>query len=185
MYLFFDTETTGRNPHTARLVQLAFIVADEGGKTTETYNEVIKPVGFSIPKQASAIHGITQKEALETGVECKEAVEALHSAIIRTNVVVCHNFGYDIKIIDNEIGHHCIFGKKMSGLKYICTMLGSMHFCNLPNPYGYDNPKYPRLSELHEKLFGCDFDNAHNALADVQATMKCFFELKRLGILKT
>ena len=37
--------------------------------------------------------------------------------------------------------------------------------------------------ELHQKLFGCDFDNAHDSSADIAATEKCFWELKKRGIL--
>ena len=46
----------------------------------------------------------------------------------------------------------------------------------LPGPYGF---KYPSLNELHNWLFGCSFEGAHDALDDVKATAKCFFELKR------
>ena len=35
----------------------------------------------------------------------------------------------------------------------------------------------PRLAELHEKLFGKDFGDAHDASYDVAATARCFFGL--------
>jgi hypothetical protein len=38
--------------------------------------------------------------------------------------------------------------------------------------------------ELHRKLFGCDFEGAHDASFDVAATAKCFWELVRLGVIK-
>jgi hypothetical protein len=37
--------------------------------------------------------------------------------------------------------------------------------------------------ELHWKLFGADFEGAHDALADITATVKCLFELVRLGVI--
>ena len=43
----------------------------------------------------------------------------------------------------------------------------------------------PKLSELHRILFGTGFEDAHNALADVEATAKCFWKLKELGIIKS
>ncbi|MBC7525895.1 MAG: 3'-5' exonuclease, partial [Flavobacterium sp.] len=52
------------------------------------------------------------------------------------------------------------------------------NFCAIPGPYGY---KWPKLSELHYKLFQTGFEEAHNAAADIQATAKCFWELKRMG----
>jgi hypothetical protein len=39
------------------------------------------------------------------------------------------------------------------------------------------------LSELHTKLFGKDFEGAHDAFADIDATEKCFWELKKIGIM--
>jgi DNA polymerase III epsilon subunit-like protein len=60
------------------------------------------------------------------------------------------------------------------------SMTSSVDFCKIPGKYGY---KYPQLQELHKELFGVGFDDAHNSAADVEATLKCFQELKRRGIL--
>ena len=43
--------------------------------------------------------------------------------------------------------------------------------------------KWPKLTELHVKLFGEAFAEAHNASADVEATARCFLELIRLGVI--
>jgi DNA polymerase III epsilon subunit-like protein len=37
--------------------------------------------------------------------------------------------------------------------------------------------KYPKLKELHQFLFGEDFSNAHDAMADIEATKRCFLKL--------
>jgi DNA polymerase-3 subunit epsilon len=42
--------------------------------------------------------------------------------------------------------------------------------------------KWPRLTELHFKLFESSVVETHNAAADVATCAKCFFELKRLGV---
>lgn len=62
-----------------------------------------------------------------------------------------------------------------------CTMKSATDYCKLPGKKGF---KAPRLSELHQVLFGTDFDHAHNALADVEATARCFWELKKRGVIK-
>lgn len=41
--------------------------------------------------------------------------------------------------------------------------------------------KIPKLSELHFKLFAKEFEEAHNASADVEASARCFWELVRIG----
>lgn len=63
--------------------------------------------------------------------------------------------------------------------RQICTMNESTDLCKIPGPYGY---KWPKLEELHKHLFGKTFDNAHDALADVRATARCLFELRRRGM---
>jgi DNA polymerase III epsilon subunit-like protein len=61
-----------------------------------------------------------------------------------------------------------------------CTMQAATDYCRLPGQYGY---KWPSLQELHTKLFGQPFEGAHNALVDVRACARCYFELKRLGVM--
>ena len=59
-------------------------------------------------------------------------------------------------------------------------MKKSTNYCKLDGPYGY---KWPKLSELHYKLFGIGFEEAHNAAVDINATAKCFWEMKKIGVL--
>jgi DNA polymerase III epsilon subunit-like protein len=62
----------------------------------------------------------------------------------------------------------------------ICTMERTTDFCAIKGFYGY---KWPKLSELHYKLFDFHFEEAHNASIDVKATAKCFWELKNMGLI--
>jgi hypothetical protein len=59
-------------------------------------------------------------------------------------------------------------------------MESSVDYCKIESKYGY---KWPKLSELHIKLFGEDFEGAHNALADIEATAKCFWKLRDLKLM--
>jgi DNA polymerase III epsilon subunit-like protein len=59
-------------------------------------------------------------------------------------------------------------------------MQSSTDFCKIKGRRGY---KWPSLEELHILLFGDTFESAHSALADVRACAKCFFELKRRGVI--
>ena len=62
----------------------------------------------------------------------------------------------------------------------LCTMKSSTGYCKIPGNYGY---KWPKLSELHLKLFGEDFEEAHDASADINATEKCFWEMRKIGLI--
>lgn len=188
-YLFFDTETTGlprswSAPMTdvenwPRLVQLAWILFDEDGKELQSGNNIIHPEGFVIPADSSRIHGITTERALAEGIPVRNALEVFRDKIGESSHIVAHNIDFDEKIIGAEfiraeISHD--FQKK----KKICTMKSTVNFCAIPSPRGY---KWPQLSELHTKLFGETFKDAHDASVDISATAKCFWELKKRGIL--
>ncbi len=187
MYLFFDTETTGlpknwKAPITdlnnwPRLVQLAFLYYDGNGNKISEGDFIVKPEGFTIPADASRIHGISTERALKEGKSLKEVLEYFHSLISNAEVLVAHNMSFDEKIVGAEylrIGMQNSIPTK----KKICTMQSTTNFCALNGPYGY---KWPKLSELHYKLFKTGFDEAHNAAVDITATAKCFWELKRIG----
>ena len=183
--LYFDTETTGvplnyKAPSSdtnnwPRLVQLAWILTDEEGTRIHTGNLVIKPDGFVIPADATKVHGITTQRAKEEGVPLAEVIERFKSDLDMATYIVGHNIEFDKKIVGAEmirLGMKDELEKKKS----YCTMQSSIDFCKIPGKYGY---KYPKLQELYKKLFGSEFENAHDAMSDIEATEKCFWELKK------
>ncbi|MBI5201629.1 MAG: 3'-5' exonuclease [Elusimicrobia bacterium] len=189
MKLFFDTETTGvpknyKAPASdtrnwPRLVQLAWLLTDDGGKELSQAEYIIKPEGFTIPAEASKIHGITTELALEKGVELRKAVDALLADLAKAKELIAHNIDFDEKIVGAELirlGHPNLVETKPRK----CTMRSATNYCALPGPYGF---KWPKLVELHQKLFKETFDGAHDALVDVKACARCYFELVRLGVL--
>jgi len=189
MYLFFDTETTGipRNYKASvsdldnwpRLVQIAWIVTDDSENEIKSSEYIIKPNGFSIPKEAARIHGITTEIASQSGVDLAPVLEEIAEDVAAASAIIAHNMQFDEKILGAEflrMGHlNAIDGKPRK-----CTMQSSTNFCRIPGPYGN---KWPKLQELYNKLFHKGFDNAHSALADVRACSKCYFELRRIGIM--
>ncbi len=189
MYLFFDTETTGLPkkwdaPVTdldnwPRLVQIAWLYFDEQGNEITNRSAIIKPEGFSIPKESADVHGISTEMAMKQGIALEKILKEFSEMTGKTKFLVAHNMSFDEKIIDAEYLRKGI-QKSLFSPKKICTKESSTKFCKLPGNYGY---KWPSLSELHVKLFDCDFEDAHDALIDVKACAKCFFELKNRGVL--
>ncbi len=187
MYLFFDTETTGlpRNwkaPVTdvnnwPRLVQLAYLLYDNNGNKVSGGDFIIKPEGFIIPVAASRVHRITTERAISEGQSIAHVLQHFDSLIRQASFLVAHNMSFDEKIVGAEFIRNGMQNSVASKNK-ICTMQRSTNFCAIYGPYGY---KWPKLSELHYKLFGIGFDEAHNAAVDITATVKCFWELRRIG----
>lgn len=190
MYFFFDTETTGlpknwKAPVTdlnnwPRMIQVGFITYDNKGHHLETKDYIIRPEGFTIPVEASNIHGITTERALDEGVALRDVLEELYQKIEASELLVAHNMAYDEKILGAEFLRNQ-YSNIVAQRNRLCTMQATVNYCNIQGPYG---PKWPRLSELHIKLFGKDFEGAHNALADIQATADCFWKLKELQIIR-
>jgi DNA polymerase III subunit epsilon len=191
MILFFDCETTGlpRNykapvsdtANWPRLVQLAWLVCDEDGTELEAKDFIVKPEGFKVPDEAAKLHGVSDERARKEGHPLPLVLGAFDKALSGSDLLVAHNIAYDEKIVGSEFWRH---GQNdpLAGKKKLCTMLSAVDFCRLPGNYG--KYKWPKLKELHQKLFNCDFADAHNAIADIRATAKCFFELKKRGVIR-
>lgn len=187
--LFFDTETTGlpKNwkakmtdlDNWPRIIQLAAHRFDESGNEIESFELLIKPDGWTIPTDQFWIdNGFTQKENELNGVSIKEALELFIRHHDESICMVAHNMDYDYNVLGAELiraGMKC-----KTRIQRFCTKEIGTNFCAIPGPFGF---KWPKLEELHFELFGCQFDGAHQAGADVKATAKCFFELVRRGVI--
>jgi len=88
---------------------------------------------------------------------------------------------FDISIVGAEYYRKNV-ETKFFDIKSIDTKEESTEYCALPGGRG-GKYKWPNLAELHHKLFGEGFDEAHNAAADVVATARCFLELLRLEVI--
>ena len=188
-YLFFDTETTGLPKNWdapisdfnnwPRLVQLAYILFDEEGNVIEEDSFIIKPEGFTIPIEASRVHGITTDRAISEGVSLEYVLDVFQKLIKKSEYLIAHNIAFDEKIMDAEFlrNKYC---NLISSKKKICTMEKTTNFCAISGPYGY---KWPKLSELHYKLFKYNFEEAHDASVDIKVTAKCFWELRNRNII--
>lgn len=200
MYLFFDTETTGlpkkwKAPmidldNWPRVIQLAWLVVDKDNLDRAQWNYLIKPDGWEIPKERFWLeHGFDTDKSVAEGVPIKGALESFVLDLNECEYLISHNLDFDYNVLGAELLRAGVRGKKLTR---ICTKEISTEFCKMPFAGRKQYPgmraqswKWPKLSELHVKLFNKDFDDAHDALADVRALRTCFFELLRLGIIKT
>lgn len=190
MLLFFDTETTGipRNwkaPVTdtenwPRMVQLAWLLYDYEGNLIDQGNHIIRPDGYVIPAESSRIHGISTERAIREGKDLREVLQHFSAHLPKADYLVAHNLSFDEKILGAELIRMGMPTKLFFSKDKICTMESTTDFCAIPGNYGY---KWPKLSELHYKVFGTGFAEAHDAAVDIQATARCFWALRRRGLL--
>jgi DNA polymerase III epsilon subunit-like protein len=191
MYAFFDVETDGlpkdyNAPVTnvdnwPRIVQIAWAVYDKNAYLVNSANYIIGQQGRNIPKSITDIHGITNEMVNTYGVTIHSAIGAFEEFCLSNYIryLIAHNIYFDLPVIKAErirTGFDSVINKAL-----ICTMHESTNYCKLPAKWGY---KWPKLQELHTKLFDHGFEDSHNAMIDVFATAKCFFALKEEGVIK-
>lgn len=193
MYLIYDTETTGLpkdynapitdSDNWPRLVQLAWQLHAKDGSLIEAENFIVKPDGFDIPFNSEQVHGISTEKALSEGIPLQEALDRFTEVLSKTEIVAGHNIEFDINIMGAE---YMRLGDSapIMDLPSIDTKDESTDYCAIPGGKG-GKFKWPKLTELHIKLFDEGFDEAHNAAADVAATARCFLELIRLKVIQT
>jgi DNA polymerase III subunit epsilon len=187
MYLFFDTETSGlpvdyyappsRGRNWPRLVTLAWVLTDAAGRELRSDHSLIRPEGWEISAEAEAIHGISTEQAQRDGQPLWPVLLRLRREIIPAGSLFAHNYQFDTCVLASEFMRQGA-PDPFPGKLWFCTMRGSTNICKLPGKRAGEY-KWPRLAELHRHLFGIEHDGQHDALADVRACCRCFFELRR------
>jgi DNA polymerase-3 subunit epsilon len=204
--LVFDVETTGLIPKNEPdlekcpyIIQLSFIVYNFDTKKIDiTYNAYINiPKNIRISQEIERLTGATHAKCVN-GVLITDALSALYEQYIRCNTVIAHNIEFDSNMIRIELSRNeryikrynrelfnllSIGFEKSNNITRYCTMANSVDLCNIivsakdkrGIPYTYK--KYPKLSELHEKLFASIPENLHDSLIDTNVCLKCYLQL--------
>lgn len=205
--LVFDTETTGLpqtkiiNPDTLELwphiVQISFIIYDtDKNDIVEANDFIINVKGkVDIPEESTNIHGITNKISHSKGVLIEDVLNKLFNSLRSIDKIVGHNVLFDINMLKIELLRIIYLNKNISiedksktkhNLHYLtnytniyCTLLESIQLCNIKavDRYGKDYIKWPKLSELHHKLFDTIPNNLHNSFNDILVTLRCFIKI--------
>ena len=174
--LIFDTETTGlirsriipltRQPC---VIELYACLCDEAGEIVDELDQIICPP-VAVTQEITNITGITPE--MVKGMPPFVAVkDRFLSMAMRADEVVAHNLAFDMGIIDFEFRRLNI--SMLWPAKKTCTVEMTEHI----------KGHRLKLSALHEYLFGEPFEGAHRAKVDVNALRRCFFELRKRGIL--
>lgn len=194
-YAFFDTETTdminfkapNSDPSQPTIIQLAGMLTDSTGNHIHSMSCVLNSLGCPMSVKAEEVHGISKPLADTYGIPPGSAISLLFKIFSKASVIVGHNIKFDLRMLK-------IAGRKttpqiikdldnllLSRPTY-CTMFETTKICQLPKAKG-NGYKWPKLEELYYFLFNNEMPDGHDAMVDVEATAKCFFELKKRGLL--
>ncbi len=177
LLLPFDTETTGmpdwktpsggeNQPH---LVQIAaLLVDDDTGKTIQSIDLIIKPDGWVIPEEVSAIHGITNEMAMDVGVPEVDALVAFVALWKASDRRIAFNRTFDqriIRIATKRYFEEDVVDQWAEKGDFDCAMMMAQKVMG---------GKRPNLADAYKHFTGKDLIDAHSAMADTQACLEVY-----------
>lgn len=202
-YLFYDTETTGLLPKEKdyakfpHIVQFSYIVYDSESETIEKIYDEIIHLEIEIPAESTNIHLITTEMCKKSRTDINECLFSFIEDCAKADLIIGHNLEFDNAMVVCELqrckkmleGHpeDCEMVdnllSRFRNMKFYCTMKETTSFCNISRAYKNSSKtfvKYPKLIELHDKLFGKDTINIqlHNSLNDVLVCFRCFYKYR-------
>jgi len=152
--IYFDVETTGLDTETSRIVEIACIKINPDG-TQETKETLINPE-ISIPIECTEVHGITD-EMVKDKPTFKQVSVSMREWFKDCDLAGYNSDSYDVNLLSAEF--------ERAGLEGINW-----------NPNLFDVLKlyrqlYPNtLEAVYERLTNKTLENAHSAIADIEAT---------------
>lgn len=170
--LGFDTETTGTDVHSDRIVTAALVHSVGPGREGETVATWLIDPGVDIPEAAAAVHGISTEHARAHGMAPAEALDEVAEVIVdalRRNIpVVAFNAGFDLQILEADL--------RRNGLTTVAERLGH-EIAPVVDPLVLDRglDRYRKgkrtLTNLCEVYDVTQDGRMHTADVDVSATL--------------
>lgn len=203
--LFYDTETTGpplfsepsEDPRQPHMVQLAAaLTCLDTRKVIASMDVIIRPNGWTIPDDVALVHGITTEHAMDVGIAEETALDMLLALWGESQptqrTVIGHNESFDRRIVRIAIKRHIdpLDQGRAVPLSDLwkagageCTQVLSTPILKLPPTAkmiaaNRKHHKSANLGEAYQYFTGKPLENAHSALADVQACMAVYFAIK-------
>lgn len=187
-------------PH---ILQLSYIIYDTvDNKICVIKDDYVKiENSIEISAGSQEIHHITREKCQTDGMPIKQLLKEFNNYLKTVELVIGHNISFDKKMIfveciRNNIQQQFTWFKgkvKIQRPEY-CTMKNTTEFCALEkhkrqklDEQSITNTntntikkyyKYPKLAELHYKLFEKDVNPEllHNSKIDVLITLKCYMK---------
>ncbi len=152
----FDLEATGLNKRTDRIVSIALVRYEPGGRI-EKINYLLKP-GIPIPEETTAIHGITDADVADAP-SFAEMAEILERHFAGADLSGYNILGHDIPLLTEEFSRA---GRPFS--------LEGRRILDAQRIFFRNEPR--DLSAALRYYCGDSHDQSHDALGDVLATIR-------------
>ncbi|MEV5867432.1 3'-5' exonuclease [Streptomyces tendae] len=167
----FDTETTGVDTETDRIVSAALVAQDAPGLRPRVTRWLVNP-GVPVPEAATAVHGLTEEHVQRHGrwpaPVMYEIAEALAEQARAGRPLVVMNAPFDLTLLDRELRRH-----RASSLGRWLERT-SLHVLD-PRVLDKHLDRYRKGRRTLTDLcahYGVDLEGAHDAAADAQAALE-------------
>ncbi|MEM1357717.1 MAG: 3'-5' exonuclease [Bacteroidota bacterium] len=157
--VFFDLEATGLNIVQDRIVQIAMVKLFADGRPNEELELKINPT-IPVSEEAAAIHGMTNED-LKNEPTFAEVAQQLYDFIGHADLGGYNSNRYDVPLLQEEFYRAGI---------YLDT--SSRRLIDSQQIFYQMEPR--TLSAALKFYAGKQMENAHDALADVRATVAIF-----------
>jgi DNA polymerase-3 subunit epsilon len=159
--VFLDVESTGPEPATDRIVELAMMeIIHETVLigSPETFHRFYNP-GFEMNEEVIAVHGITNAQVKDFPPLDERAAAEIHAFLIGADICGYGVHNFDLTIIWEELYRR--------GIEW---NLAAVHVIDCANIFKKKEPR--DLTAALKFYFGEDHADAHSAMADITATDK-------------
>lgn len=166
----FDTETTGVDVETDRIVSAAVVVQDAAGTRPRVSRWLVNP-GVPVPAGATAVHGLTDEHLQLNGrwpaPVMFEIAEVLAEQAVAHRPLVVMNAPFDLTLLDRELRRH-----RASSLDrwFETSPLLVMDPRVLDKHLDRYRKGRRTLTDLCAH-YGVELEGAHDAAADAQAAL--------------
>ena len=162
----YDLETTGLNPKTAEIVEIAAHRLSAIGDEVDRYYRLVRPPGGHIPQSATRIHGVdTETVKSSPGIEM---VLPEFLGFIQNRILIGHNVAeYDNPILARDLR------------RYLKTDLSAPHYDTLATARRLFPRQRCNMGALAEK-FEIEHGRLHSALEDTRVNREIFKELIKI-----
>ena len=157
----FDLETTGVEPSTDRIVQIA--VVRKGNDGTIDKKKVLLNPTIPIPKGASDVHGITD-EMVKDCPTFKQVGRSLYQYIEGYDLSGYNIIGFDLPLLVEEL--------LRAGVEF---NFDDVRIIDVMYIYKKLNPR--TLGACYLQYTGKELDGAHDAMIDTDATVEILDEM--------
>ena len=172
-FVVLDSETTGLNPATDRIITIGAIAVVAGEILLEdSFAALIK---LERNTEAVTVHGVTRDET-QKGVDEPEALERFLD-YLADGVIVGHHIGHDIATLDTAYGRH--WGLQLAN-RSLDTMDLTLHLERDGAFAGRPAIRHSTLDALCD-MFGVIPHDRHTAGGDAFITAQVFLRLVRLA----